>query len=118
VAGNLTLNGVTKPVSIAAHFVGAGKNIMSGKETVGFEGTPRSADFGVNGVLPFVSDEVKLNITIAFEKTADLLTCANPAPAAGAGFAQNWTKRPQPTIGFPHDRRAEPYLRLTPLGVS
>jgi polyisoprenoid-binding protein YceI len=72
VAGNLTLNGVTKPVSIAAHFVGAGKNIMSGKETVGFEGTTtiKRSDFGVNGVLPFVSDEVKLNITIAFEKTA------------------------------------------------
>ncbi|NKJ41479.1 MULTISPECIES: YceI family protein [unclassified Novosphingobium] len=72
VAGNLTLNGVTKPVSIAAHFIGAGKNIMSGKETVGFEGatTIKRSDFGVNGVLPFVSDEVKLNITIAFEKTA------------------------------------------------
>jgi polyisoprenoid-binding protein YceI len=89
VAGNLTLTGVTKPVSIAAHFVGAGKNIMSGKETVGFEGTTtiKRSDFGVNGVLPFVSDEVKLNITIAFERPPDLLlTCANPAPAAGAGW--------------------------------
>ncbi|WP_062782173.1 YceI family protein [Novosphingobium capsulatum] len=70
IAGNLTLNGVTTPVSIAARFIGAGKGW--GKETVGFEGTTtlKRSDFGVNGALPLVSDEVKLNITIAFEKTA------------------------------------------------
>jgi len=70
VAGNLTLNGVTKPVSIAAKFIGAGN--AWGKDTVGFSGTTtlKRSDFGVNGALPLVSDEVKLNITIAFEKTA------------------------------------------------
>jgi hypothetical protein len=72
IAGNLTLNGVTKPVTIAAKFVGAGKNMMSGKTTVGFGGTAtiKRSDFGVNGALPVVSDDVQLNITIAFEKSA------------------------------------------------
>lgn len=72
IAGNLTLNGVTKPVTLAAKFVGAGKNMMSGKETIGFEAKAKlnRSDFGINGALPFVSDEVKLKITIAFEKTA------------------------------------------------
>ncbi|KHL25945.1 hypothetical protein PK98_05050 [Croceibacterium mercuriale] len=68
--GDLTLNGVTRPVTIAAEFTGAGANPMSQKATVGFEGTTtiRRSDFGVNGALPVVSDEVELDITIAFEK--------------------------------------------------
>jgi polyisoprenoid-binding protein YceI len=70
VNGDLTLNGVTKPVTIAAEFTGAGANPMSQTPTVGFEGTTtiRRSDFGINGALPVVSDEVELNITIAFEK--------------------------------------------------
>ncbi|WP_315760499.1 YceI family protein [Sphingomonas sp. Y38-1Y] len=68
--GNLTLNGVTKPVTVEAEFVGAGANPMSKKETVGFHGeaTIKRSDFGVMGALPVVSDEVSLDITIAFEK--------------------------------------------------
>lgn len=68
--GNLTMNGVTKPVAIAAEFTGAGANPMSQTPTIGFEGstTIRRSDFGINGALPVVSDEVELNITVAFEK--------------------------------------------------
>jgi len=68
--GNLTLNGVTKPLAIAAEFTGAGANPSSQKPTVGFEGTAivKRSDFGVNGALPVVSDEVELTITAAFEK--------------------------------------------------
>ena len=44
IAGNLTLNGVTKPVVIAAKFIGEGKDPWGGYRA-GFEGstTPRSA---------------------------------------------------------------------------
>lgn len=68
--GDLTLNGVTRPVTIAAEFTGAGANPMSQKATIGFEGktTIRRSEFGINGALPVVSDEVELDITIAFEK--------------------------------------------------
>lgn len=68
--GNLKLNGVTKPVTVEAEFVGAGANPMSKKETVGFHGeaTIKRSDFGVNGALPVVSDEVSIDITVAFEK--------------------------------------------------
>lgn len=67
--GDLTLNGVTKPVVIAATFAGAGTS-MSKKPTVGFHGTAeiKRSDFGVGYGIPLVSDEVKLDITIAFEK--------------------------------------------------
>ncbi len=70
VNGNLTLNGVTKPVTIAARFSGAGTNIMNRAVTVGFQGitTIKRSDFGINYIVPLVSDEVPLTITIAFEK--------------------------------------------------
>lgn len=68
--GNLTLNGVTKPVAVAATFAGAGTNPFTKAATIGFHGTStiKRSDFNVKYGLPFVSDEVKLNITIAFEK--------------------------------------------------
>ena len=70
--GNLTLNGVTKPVTLKARFYGAGKMPaqMGGKENVGFEAetTIRRSDFGISMGIPLVSDEVKLDIAAAFEK--------------------------------------------------
>lgn len=70
ITGNLTLNGVTKPVTLAAKFYGAGKSPMGGKENVGFTATGaiKRSDFGVSFALPMVSDEVKLEIVAAFVK--------------------------------------------------
>ena len=70
IAGNLTLNGVTRPVTIAARFTGAGTNPMNKLETVGFEGTAtiRRSDYGISYGVPMVGDEVELNLTAAFEK--------------------------------------------------
>lgn len=69
--GNLTLNGVTRPVTLNARFYGAGKMPaqMGGKENVGFEAetTIRRSDFGISMGIPLVSDEVKLDIAAAFE---------------------------------------------------
>lgn len=70
ITGNLTLNGVTRPVTFEAEFTGAGVNPMNKKETVGFEAETsiKRSDFGVNYGIPLVSDEVELDISIAFEK--------------------------------------------------
>lgn len=70
ITGNLTLNGVTKPVAIAATFVGAGNNMMSKADTVGFSGRAmiKRSDFGIAAFVPLVSDEVVLDISMAFEK--------------------------------------------------
>ena len=70
IAGNLTLHGVTKPIVLDAKFTGAGTGMMGGKGTVGFEATTtvKRSDFGVSGYVPLISDEVPLNITVAFEK--------------------------------------------------
>ncbi len=69
IEGKLTMNGVTRPVTIAATFTGAGKNPLSGKQTVGFHGmtTIKRSEWGILGALPVVSDNVELTITAAFE---------------------------------------------------
>ena len=72
VSGNLTLNGITKPVTLDVDFYGAGKAPpqMGGKENVGFEAgaTIKRSDFGLGYAVPLVSDEVKLEISAAFQK--------------------------------------------------
>ncbi|MCK5956847.1 YceI family protein, partial [Klebsiella pneumoniae] len=49
IAGNLTLNGVTKPVVLDTEFSGAGNNPYSKKATVGFHATTniKRSEFGV-----------------------------------------------------------------------
>ncbi|MGB7407396.1 MAG: YceI family protein, partial [Pontixanthobacter sp.] len=68
--GNLTMNGVTQPISIDTQFTGAGANPMSDAETIGFEGqtTISRSAFGIDYAVPMVSDEVALTISVAFEK--------------------------------------------------
>ncbi|MEQ5786768.1 polyisoprenoid-binding protein [Erythrobacter sp. NFXS35] len=70
ITGNLTLNGITKPVTLEAKFTGAGTNPYNKKETIGFEAETeiKRSDFGVNTAIPLVSDEVELDISMAFEK--------------------------------------------------
>jgi polyisoprenoid-binding protein YceI len=72
VHGNLTLNGITKPVTLHVDFYGAGKAPaqMGGKENVGFEAEAKikRSDFGLGYAVPLVSDEVELTIAAAFQK--------------------------------------------------
>lgn len=72
ITGNLTLNGVTKPVVLDTKFSGAGDNPFNKKATIGFHATTtiKRSDFGVNMGIPFVSDEVALDISVAFEKAS------------------------------------------------
>ena len=68
--GDLTLKGVTKPVTIEVEFNGAGT--VMGAYKAGFDGeaTIKRSDFGINYALPAVSDEVKLHIEGEFVKAA------------------------------------------------
>jgi polyisoprenoid-binding protein YceI len=70
ITGNLTLLGVTKPVTLDARLSGAGNNMMSKKETIGFHArtTIKRSEFGMTKFLPAVGDEVSLGISAAFEK--------------------------------------------------
>ncbi|MDE7548770.1 YceI family protein [Acetobacter fabarum] len=68
--GNLSLHGVTKPITLNAHFVGAGINPIDKKYTTGFDATStfNRSDFGIKTYVPYVSDSVTLRISGAFEK--------------------------------------------------
>ena len=70
VCGDLTLRGVTRPLTLDARLHGAGANPMNKKQTVGFSATARlkRSDFNLGYAVPGVSDEVQLEITAAFEK--------------------------------------------------
>lgn len=70
VTGNLTLNGVTKPVTLDVDFHGAGDNPYNKKATVGFsaETVIKRSDFGIAFGIPAVSDAVELEIHAAFER--------------------------------------------------
>ncbi|EGD58065.1 hypothetical protein Y88_0117 [Novosphingobium nitrogenifigens DSM 19370] len=71
IIGTVTLHGVSKPLTLNATFGGAGVNPMDKAYTIGFSavGVLKRSDFGVSKYVPYVSDEVKLKISAAFEKT-------------------------------------------------
>ncbi|MAC59583.1 MAG: polyisoprenoid-binding protein [Novosphingobium sp.] len=73
VTGNLTLHGVTRPVTLKATFKAAAVNPMNKIYTIGFnaKGVIKRTDFGVSKYAPLVSDETTIAITAAFEKQAD-----------------------------------------------
>jgi len=69
ISGQLTIRDITKPVELRARLTGVTVNPMSGLLTVGFEASTqiKRSDFGVSYYVPFVSDEVELRISVAFE---------------------------------------------------
>lgn len=82
IVGDLTLNGRTAPVAMQATFTGAGANPMSKAETIGFEARAllKRSQFGLTYGIPMIGDEVELDISAAFEKSA-----GEPAPRPEPG---------------------------------
>jgi polyisoprenoid-binding protein YceI len=72
IAGDLTLRGQTRPLTLEARLHGAGINPRSKAETVGFvaTGTLKRSDFGLDLAAPVVSDEVKLEVNAVFRRKA------------------------------------------------
>lgn len=66
--GDLTLRGVTRPVTLDIVFNGVGPGMMGGGTRLGFSGTGRinRSDFGVDAVKQFVGDEVDLQFELEF----------------------------------------------------
>ena len=72
VQGNLTIKNITKPVTLQAHFVGAGNNPMNQQLNFGFHATGKvkRSEFGAGMAAPMVTDDVDLEINAAFVKKA------------------------------------------------
>ena len=65
VTGNLTVHGVTRPVTLDVRFLKSGTNPITEVPTVGFDATVtlKRSDFGLGKFVPLVGDEVELHIT-------------------------------------------------------
>jgi len=66
ITGDLTLNGITKPVVLDAKLNQVGDHPMANKPWTGFDATTTliRSDFEVGNFAPFVSDEVEVMISI------------------------------------------------------
>ncbi|MEG3148064.1 YceI family protein [Sphingomonas sp. RT2P30] len=65
IAGKLTVHGITRPVTLRARLIGAGREFWGEhKAAIGFSATAsiKRSDFGINSGIPLVSDEVELTI--------------------------------------------------------
>jgi len=85
VTGDLTFRGVTKPLVIDASFNQAGE-VPGAGYIVGFDATAtvKRSDYGVNFLLPSVSDEVQLTIEAEFNQPGKAPAGAPGAPPGGA----------------------------------
>jgi polyisoprenoid-binding protein YceI len=65
VAGDFTLRGITKPVTVAVQVIGSGTD-PQGKTRLGTESTVtlKRSDFDVKAFLPAIPDEVQLRIAV------------------------------------------------------
>jgi polyisoprenoid-binding protein YceI len=82
VTGDLTLHGVTKPVTLDVTVTKVGQNPMRKADAAGFAATAtlKRSDFGITKYLPNVADEVKISIdSEAIEAKA---FAAGPKPPA------------------------------------
>jgi polyisoprenoid-binding protein YceI len=68
--GDLTLHGVTKPVTLDVAFNGAGTPPMTKLYIIGFNATTKlkRSDFGITNYIPLLGDEVELRISAEFDR--------------------------------------------------
>lgn len=71
--GDLTLNGVTKPVTFDVTYVGAGDNPFSKAPAIGFSGktTIKRSEFGIVKYVPNIGDDVTIQVESEFLLPAD-----------------------------------------------
>jgi polyisoprenoid-binding protein YceI len=69
-SGYLSLHGVTAPVILDVVFNGGADNFLTGRYTLGFSATTeiKRSQFGIDYLIPAVSDSVKLEIFAEFQK--------------------------------------------------
>ena len=65
VHGNLTIHGVTRPVTLEVTLLKVGSNARTGVPTVGFTATAsvKRSDFGLGAFVPQVGDEIQIRLT-------------------------------------------------------
>jgi polyisoprenoid-binding protein YceI len=66
IAGNLTMHGVTHPVTLNAQFIGKGPGMRPGEQRIGYvaDGTISRSQWGMTGFVPVVSDAIDIHLEI------------------------------------------------------
>lgn len=64
VMGNITIKGVTKPITLSVTHIKCGTHPMNKKQVCGFDATTslKRSDFGVKYGIPAISDEIKITL--------------------------------------------------------
>lgn len=70
ITGNLSLHGVTRPVTLDVTLNGAGDSLITGRYSLGFAatGSLKRSEFGLGAYAPAVGDEVVLEIHAEFQR--------------------------------------------------
>lgn len=81
--GELTMMGITKPVTLNVTFHGAGQHPFTKKDALGFSatGSINRSQWGMSNFIPMVGDEVQFEIQTEFQYAGGSAMTA-PAPAA------------------------------------
>lgn len=68
--GDLTLRGVTAPITLDVVFNGGGENSLTGRYTLGFTATTsfKRSQFGMDYLIPAVGDDVNIEVFAEFQK--------------------------------------------------
>ncbi|MEL7480294.1 MAG: YceI family protein [Pseudomonadota bacterium] len=71
--GDLTIKGVTKPVTLDVTLLGAGNHPLNQKPTVGIDATTTvlRSEFGMGAYVPAVSDEITITISGEFNRVEE-----------------------------------------------
>ncbi len=94
ITGNLTMLGVTRPITLNAVLNGLGPNSVANAFTIGFSATTtfRRSDWGMKALVPQVGDDVRLTISAEFNRKD-----AQPPAAPATGTAAPATPVAPPT---------------------
>jgi polyisoprenoid-binding protein YceI len=70
ITGDLTLHGVTRPITLDVTLNGAGDSLITGRYSIGFaaSGTLNRSEFGLGAYAPAVGDAVVLEIHAEFQR--------------------------------------------------
>lgn len=71
VTGDVTIHGVTRPITLAVKVNGIGKNPMKPVTSAGFDAdaTLKRSDFGITHLIPLASDEIHVHMTVVGNHT-------------------------------------------------
>jgi polyisoprenoid-binding protein YceI len=98
VTGDLSLHGVTKPVTLDVTVIKVGTNPRNNLPTVGFDAMTslKRSDFGLGKYVPQVGDEIRMHITsqaVEAKAYAEYLKAEAAAEAAAAKDAKDAAKK-------------------------